>query len=59
MRKLQVKVKVRFRDKTADLEIRERGDILEVDKERGEYLVRVGLAEIVPGSPSLRKKAAE
>ena len=56
---MQVKVKVRFRDKTADLELRERGDILEVDKERGEYLVRVGLAEIVPGSPSLRKKAAE
>ena len=56
---MQVKVKVRFRDKTADLEIRERGDILEVDKERGEYLVRVGLAEIVPGSHSLRKKAAE
>ncbi len=57
---MQVEVKVRFRDKTADLEIRERGDILEVDKERGEYLVRAGFVEIVSDSPPpKRKKAAE
>ncbi len=56
VRKLQVKVKARFRDKTADLEIRKRGEILEVDKDRGEHLVRIGLVEIVPDSSTSSPK---
>ncbi len=42
---MKVKVIKNFYDKTAELALREVGDVLEVDKERAEKLISMKLAE--------------
>lgn len=44
---LKVKVKVKFRDKEAELKTREVGEVLDVNKNRAEYLLRIGFVEMV------------
>lgn len=44
---MKIEVTQRFRDKEADLKTREAGEILEVRKERAEYLASIGFAKMV------------
>lgn len=57
---MKVKVLAKFRDKTANLQVREKDQILEVEKDRGENLIRIGFAEEVPEKEKKNvKNAAE
>ncbi len=44
---MKVEVTQRFNDKEADLKTREAGEILEVRKERADYLIRIGFAKMI------------
>lgn len=44
---MKVKVLHGFRDRTADLQLREVGEELEVDKARAQKLINMGLAELI------------
>lgn len=54
---MKVEVTQRFRDKEADLKTREAGEMLEVRKERADYLIRIGFAKMVT-QPEKRKETA-
>lgn len=56
---MQVKVRKKFRDIPEEMKTRKPGEVLTVAKERGEYLVQLGLAEEVIPAEKKRKNAAE
>ncbi len=44
---MKVEVTQRFNDKEADLKTREAGEMLEVRKERADYLISIGFAKMI------------
>ena len=53
---MKVKVIKRFRDKTADLKVREVGEVLEVEEARGKMLIDRKLCELCVEEPAEETK---
>lgn len=62
MAQVQVKVKEEFRDRTADLQLRKKDEVLTVSEERAKMLVGRGLVEVVktkePEEPKAEPQSA-
>lgn len=53
---VKVKVLRDFRDRTAELKVRKKGETLEVSKDRAEKLTGLGLGEIIPEKQAKQEK---
>lgn len=62
MAEVQVKVKEEFRDRTADLQLRKKDEVLTVSEERAKMLIGRGLVEVVktkgPEEPKAEPQSA-